>query len=281
MGDRREINREIFEDTELQCKKHPVLAKVVKEAIQKQKIYLETESVVSLKEKKHGRTEIVVSAKRSFEAAKAYRDKKVCVHNFASATNPGGGVTRGSSAQEECLCRCSTLYFNLVAQACWDKFYAPHRAMHYPVYNDDCIYTPDVVVFKSDTDYPIVLPESEWYKVNVLTCAAPNLRAIPSNSMNPNAGKKPVKMKNSELLELHLKRNRRILDVAAANGNEVVILGAFGCGAFQNPPEVVAESYKQLVKEYDGVFETIEFAVYCPEHDRRNYEVFCRILGEA
>ena len=33
-----------------------------------------------------------------------YAGQKVAgVHNFASATNPGGGVTRGSSAQEECL----------------------------------------------------------------------------------------------------------------------------------------------------------------------------------
>ena len=38
------------------------------------------------------------------------------------------------------------------------------------------IYTPDITVFKSDTDFPEILPESEWYKVDVLTCAAPNLR---------------------------------------------------------------------------------------------------------
>ena len=41
-----------------------------------------------------------VSTKRTFEAAAGYAGQKVAVHNFASATNPGGGVTRGSSAQE-------------------------------------------------------------------------------------------------------------------------------------------------------------------------------------
>ena len=56
---------------------------------------------------------IIVSTKRTFEAAAGYAGQKVAVHNFASATNPGGGVTRGSSAQEECLCRCSDLYFCL------------------------------------------------------------------------------------------------------------------------------------------------------------------------
>lgn len=278
MSDIRQLNVGIFEDTELQCKKHPVLKQAVAEATRNQRIYPETEEISITKEKKFKKTEVIVSMKRSLEAAKAYRDKKVCVHNFASATNPGGGVTRGSSAQEECLCRCSTLYFNLNTKECWDGFYGPHRAMRYPVYNDDCIYTPEVVVLKSDTDFPLILPETEWYKVNVLTCAAPNLRPMPSNRMNPNAGSKPVKLKNNELLELHRKRNRRILDIAAANGNEVVILGAFGCGAFQNPPEVVAECYKKLIQEYDGVFETIEFAVYCSERDKRNYEVFERTL---
>ena len=38
---------------------------------------------------------IVVSTKRTFEAAAGYAGQKVAVHNFASATNPGGGVTRG------------------------------------------------------------------------------------------------------------------------------------------------------------------------------------------
>ena len=278
MSDRRQLNVEIFEDTELQCKKHPVLTQEVSEATKKQQIILETDALSVPKEKRYKKTEVIVSMKRSLEAAKAYRGKTVCVHNFASATTPGGGVIRGSSAQEECLCRCSTLYFNLNTKECWDGFYGPHRAMRYPVYNDDCIYTPNVVVLKSDTDFPFIMPETEWYKVNILTCAAPNLRPMPSNLMNPNAGSKPVKLKNSELLELHLKRNRRILDIAAANGNEVVILGAFGCGAFQNPPEVVAECYKKLIQEYDGVFETIEFAVYCSERDKRNYEVFERTL---
>ena len=73
---------------------------------------------------------IVVSPKRTLEAAApyGYAGKKVCVLNFASATNPGGGVTKGSSAQEEAICRCSTLYANLKEQKAWDSFYGPIAA---------------------------------------------------------------------------------------------------------------------------------------------------------
>lgn len=116
--------------------------------------------------------------------------------------------------------------------------------------NDDCIYTPGVVVFKSDTDYPQLLPEEKWYSVNVLTCAAPNLRERPSNEMNAGDGDAAVHISGEDLQALHEKRMRRVLEIAWAKGNEVVILGAFGCGAFRNPPAVVAQAMKTVVQEY-------------------------------
>ena len=118
---------------------------------------------------------VVVSRKRTLEAAEPYvrEGKKTCILNFASATNPGGGVTRGSSAQEECICRSSTLYPCLNTGALWNRFYGPHRKAGNPLYNDDCVYTPDVCVFREDTAIPELLQEEHWWNVNVLTCAAP------------------------------------------------------------------------------------------------------------
>ena len=224
---------------------------------------------------------IVLSPKRTLEAAApyAYAGKKVCVLNFASATNPGGGVIKGSSAQEEAICRCSTLYPNLKAERVWEKFYAPHRRARDPLHNDDCIYTPGVVVFKSDVDYPQLLPEEKWYPVNVLTCAAPNLRERPSNEMNAGDGDAAVHISREDLQALHEKRMRRVLEIAWRKGNEVVILGAFGCGAFRNPPAVVAQAMKTVVQEYRMNFEIIEFAVYCGAQCDTNYRVFQQILG--
>ena len=225
--------------------------------------------------------QIVVSPKRTLEAAAhyAYAGKKVCVLNFASATNPGGGVIKGSSAQEEAICRCSTLYPNLKEQRMWNQFYAPHRRAHDLLHNDDCIYTPVVVVFKSDTNYPKLLPEEKWYSVNVMTCAAPNLRERPSNEMNSKDGDDAVDISREELQALHEKRMRKILEIAWKKENEVVILGAFGCGAFCNPPSVVAQAMKTVIQEYRMNFETIEFAVYCSMQYDTNYRIFQQILG--
>lgn len=184
-------------------KKNKTFKEAVDSSISNQKLYLEVEGV-ELPKNPGKICSTVVSAKRSFEAAADYAraGKKVCVHNFASATNPGGGVTHGSSAQEECLCRCSTLYPCLNENSLWNGFYGPHRKAGDPLYNDDCIYTPGVYVCKSDVSFPERMEEKDWYQVDVLTCAAPNLRIMPSNMMNPFAGDKAAEIEDDGLLEL-------------------------------------------------------------------------------
>lgn len=199
-------------------------------------------------------------------------------------TNPGGGVTKGSNAQEEAICRCSTLYPCISDGRITDQFHEKHRkdlksGQLNALYNDDCIYTPNVTVFRKDTENPELLPENLWYEIDVISCAAPNLRNKPSNAMNPDSGNKAVSIKPSELLELHKKRMSRVLDIAKMNGAEVMILGAFGCGAFQNSPDVVARAMQGVAKDYLHSFKIIEFAVYCPPRDTKNYDVFKRTLS--
>lgn len=180
----------------------------------------------------------------------------------------------GSSAQEEAICRCSTLYPCLNADVMWDGFYMQHRALDNPLYNDDCIFTPNVIVFKSDTDFPEELQESEWWNVDVITCAAPNLRHTPSNMMNPCAGRKKADISYENLRELLTRRIQRIFHVAVSSGAEVLILGAFGCGAFKNPPKLVAEVFAEFTEKYRKCFDTIEYAVYYVEHEKENYKAF-------
>lgn len=277
--DRRNKNIKIFEDTMACISRNSELSDAVEKSIAKQKLYLEDIDIDG-GEINESPCRTVISKKRSFEAAGDYarQGKKVCVLNFASATNPGGGVTSGSSAQEEALCRCSTLYPCLDVKKLWDGFYQLHRNADNPLHNDDCIYTPGVVVIKSDTANPELMPEKDWYQVDVITCAAPNLRDIPSNRMNPNAGLSAANISRDQLYELHLKRIESIFKIAIANGAEVLILGAFGCGAFRNPPEVVAKAFKTVQNRYEKYFDVIEYAVYCRDYETANYDVFCGIF---
>lgn len=115
-------------------------------------------------------------------------------------------------------------------------------------------YTPGVIAFKSDTNNPKLLPEEKWYSVNVLTCAAPNLREKPSNGMNSGDGNASVHVSREELQALHEKRMRKVLEIAANKENDVVILGAFGCGAFCNPPLIVAQAMKKCSTGISDVF---------------------------
>ena len=273
-------NIEIFKDTERLIKTNSKLQNLVRSSTEKQELILENDNVpVGLLEKYESDAKVIVSKKRSFEAALAYRNMKTAVHNFASASNPGGGVVHGANAQEECLCRCSGLYFILNTQIMRNGFYEPHKRAHNPIHNDDIIYTPEVTVFKSDTASPTLLAEKDWYDVDVITCAAPNLRENPSNKYNQGDGNKRVKLSDKELLQIHEKRLKRILDVAVSKGDEVIILGAFGCGAFMNKTEIVALAAKNVVEEYLKAFKIVEFAVYCSPRDDENYKTFDRVLS--
>lgn len=283
----RETNVTVFQDTCVQFKK-ATLAEAIRESLKNQRIYYEDEKLEDPTHKDSDKATVVVSEKKSFEAARKYKGMKVCVHNFASFTNPGGGVVNGSSAQEESLCRVSTLYPLLSNWDMMSGFYRKHKDMLRvgdvtATYNDDAIYTPGVVVFKDDNQMQIFL-EDQWMSLDIITIAAPNLRSNPNNKWNPEPSK-AISIKPMELLELHKKRARRLFSIAKANDVEVLILGAFGCGAFQNPPEIVARAYKETLAEFEHDFKTIEFAVYCSKRAQtanpsgNNYAVFKRILG--
>ena len=228
--------------------------------------------------------EVRVTKHKTFEAAmalhKEFPDKKIAVLNFASAMRPGGGVKKGARAQEESLCRCSTLFPTIDRRWLWNEYYDVNRAAKDVRHSDACIYSPGVIICKTDESIPKRMPESEFVTVDVISCAAPDLKKKPYNRYNPETGR-AINVDNQELYVIHLKRARHILHIAAANRVDILVLGAFGCGAFHNDPEVVAEACKDAIldDQYKDKFDLIEFAIYCKATETRNYEAFNRRIG--
>ena len=256
----------IFADTQLFYKTDPILIEAVKFGKQHTKLY-KTDDYPDLPEipEKLGATLTINS--RSFQTAMKFHhempDKKIAVLNFASAIHPGGGVFSGSRAQEECLCRCSTLYPLIDRKWLKESYYIPNKKHYNFRHNDACIYSEGVVICKSDTDFPKRLNHEDFVTVDVITCAAPDLRKARYSDCN-------VK----ELFEIHTQRAKHILHIAALNGVDILVTGAFGCGAFKNNPELVAEAWKEALKDYQHKFDYVIFAVYTREHEISNYKAF-------
>lgn len=260
MPNYKEINFRVMVDTAEQCEEQPVLVKAIENSIANQYV-VEEGTYIQIPERPVKETKVLLTGNRTFEAASHYKGKRVAVLNFAN-NHSVGGAPYSAGAQEESLCRCSTLLPCL--QACYETFYKPHiEAFHSnsmtAMGNDDLIYTPDVIVFKSDESEPQMLPPDQWYPVNVITSAAPECYAY---TTLPDSYKSIIRS-----------RLRQVIDVAAAEGAEVLILGAWGCGAFRNPTYRVAMTFKELLQDYH-CFETVEFAI--GDKYSRNYEAFER-----
>ncbi|MGW4876370.1 TIGR02452 family protein [Streptomyces sp. NPDC004262] len=193
------------------------------------------------------RTAFEVTGESSLEAARRLADAPVAVLNFASARNPGGGYLNGAQAQEEALCRASALYAcQLEARA----FYDHHRAHRDPFYSDRVIHSPAVPVFRDDRGRLLAEP----YRAGFLTSAAPNAGVI----------RRTAPERTAELSEVLAVRAERVMEVAAAHGYRRLVLGAWGCGVFQNDPRQVAGAFRGLLGpggRFAGTFAHVVFGI--------------------
>lgn len=254
-----------FQDT-LTITRSDYLMKKTTSAVKSNRVY--QEGFASKVRKRGENASVVVLNGTTFETARMYHGLgKVAVLNFANPEYPGGGVNLGAMAQEECLCRSSNLYPCISAQNVLDEYYYYHRNNGNQFYSDRLIYTKGVTVFKDDSTVPQLLPVNEWFDVDVITCAAPYLAKR--------------KYTNGAALLLLLKsRIKNIFEAARDNRVDVIILGAFGCGAFKNSPLIVAEAFRQVICEqnYFEDFKQIVFAIKPTGDPCPNLTTFSGIL---
>lgn len=154
--------------------------------------------------------------------------KKTALLNFASYKNPGGAFLTGSKAQEECLCHTSTL-FNVISE---QKDYYEWNKQHLNrgLYLNRALYSPDIIFEDKN---------GKAYKCDVITCASPN-RSIALSALITNS-KGFSEEENEKVL---LDRINYVRDICLNEGVERVILGAWGCGVFQQIPSVVAQGFQ-------------------------------------
>lgn len=204
---------------------------------------------------------IQITTEDSFQAARRFDHPLVM--NFANAHHPGGGFEIGATAQEECLCRCSTLYASLKSDAA-REMYRYNRTNVSATESDYMLLTDPVFVFRDEQYNYLEKP----FRVGVITVPAPNRngRAMFTSS--------------DKLAAAMTKRIRIMLAVARENGYRNLVLGAWGCGAFRNDPVKVAGFFKTILLEegYGSYFDNVCFAIYGKE-DGKNYVSFREVFG--
>lgn len=266
-------NLEVFYDTQNLIRGNGSLHRATERAISH--TYVVEEGFQSAKNPHVENCRVRFEENLTLAAALRYVDggKKAAVLNFANPVEPGGGVWRGSNAQEEYLCRASNLY-NCLSSRNAASFYAFHNGIleknqfrSFFLASDRIVYSPRVTVFKVDQPGPEGMRQvytNQWREVDVITCAAPFF------------DRTDHMLANGDLYYLFCRRIQNILEVAIDNGAEALILGAFGCGAFHNPPAVVAGAFADMLlrERYRKAFTDVVFAVKRSGSSSDNNDVF-------
>ncbi len=192
--------------------------------------------------------------------------QEILVLNLANPVNPGGGVRRGSQAQEEDLCRKSSLLLALENEKAL-PYYQYNRSLKSYMGSDAVIITPQVEIIKDENGEHL----DESVVVAVMTCAAPMVKH----------GLEGLSQHEYEQMLYH--RIEGMLKCAAYLKYKILVLGAFGCGAFGNDAKLVSDIFYKVLKEFDfsgmkekDLFRRIDFAVLSRSENQYNFKEFSR-----
>jgi uncharacterized protein (TIGR02452 family) len=170
--------------------------------------------------------------------------------NMADWFLAGGCVDGGSRAQEEELFRRSN-YFRSLHQK------------YYPLQTFTNILSHKVEFYRHGVYDGFKVMDKPVY----IDCvAAPALE-------NPPLTPDRTQFKFEEHAQIMKKKMRILFHIASKNGNDSLVLSAWGCGAFHCPPQDTAQLFKEVIEEYKGVVKHVSFAVLGP-----NYEIFQSFL---
>jgi len=180
-----------------------------------------------------------------------------CVLNLASGKNPGGGVMNGSAAQEENLFRRTNLFVSLYQFASYAEEYGIKKHENsYPLdKNTRGIYSKNITVFRGSekNGYCLLSKPFRLSFVTVPAVSHPELVLIENQYFLADKWIEPTKEKI-----------RTILRIAGKYQHDSLVLGAFGCGAFANPPHHIAKLFREVFSEneFSTAFKYVVFSIF-------------------
>jgi uncharacterized protein (TIGR02452 family) len=193
----------------------------------------------------HFDTTIEITNESTIDAVIRLSSINTACLNFASAKNPGGGFLNGSQAQEESLARATGLYPCINQMK---EMYGYNRSLKTCLYSDYMIFSKQVPVIRDTNDDLL----DEYREVSIITAPAVNTGVV-----------RQREPENIDIIESTMQRRiSMIFNIAIINQIDTLILGAWGCGVFQNDPKVVAQLFaEQINSKYKNAFKKIVFAI--------------------
>lgn len=193
---------------------------------------------------------------------------KPAILNLASRHCACGGYHNGCRAQEEAICRVSTLSQSLYQYFDEKRIFVrkaqvPHRFNAYPLdINFGGIFSPDVTFFRYGSDRYYAFRD-EPFKCGVVTVSALSFREANTYNVSELEYRSDDGGFTSEGEKIMLNKIRTIYRLALKGGCDSIVLGAFGCGAYRLRPDLVAELFERVLNEdeFRGKFKALPFAI--------------------
>ena len=227
--------------------------------VQKSSKWYKEDFTVSPSQIIEGGTLFEVEEKDCVEAAIGLQDKgyNPVLLNLADLYIPGGLVEYGSGAQEKNLCRRSNLMQSLYQYSRSRIRLLPDLELkqneeQYPMDEKfGGVYSGKVLFFRStEKDGSVLLDDPR--NIPVISVAA-----ISGPGITPEGNLYP------EDEALTWEKMRTIMRIGLDNGHDSLVLSAFGCGAFSNPPAAIARLFHEtlLEKEFRDRYRLVDFAI--------------------
>lgn len=196
--------------------------------------------------------------------------KNVAVLNMAKLY-PGGNFLKGEENQEANLCMRSTLFDSINTYRInfrnYNSYLRKKMGWRYKIPEFGIIFSPKIKVFRGNVNEGFCYYANPA-QVNVISSQAYKLK---------DSATKPSNYREKTKRKLQM-----ILNAALLTNQELVVLGAFGCGDDNNDPKEIVQITKEILNQrpvYQKKLKIV-FAVIPDSSDRKgNLEAFSALNG--